>query len=277
MLVGDGRVELVTPTGDDTPVGALPVATRSGHASRRALHGRPAYDPRRARVPGSAAHRPRSAPGSVRARGRVRPSRFRPRRPHGGGCEWLTTSFASRSGSQAGKSSAGSSPPDSADALDRNLGAGASATLTLDAQEGTVTARPRPRALREAVRARVAGRLRRLAAHGTQGRHRRPSQLREDDALQRAHSGRRSGHGVRGRHAEAEPRHGGDSRRPPRPPRGGRRLEEGHAGRDQGRRRSRTRGDSRRAPPGRMRCSPSSTASRTARIPPPTSRRCGWS
>lgn len=29
--------------------------------------------------------------------------------------------------------------PDSADALDRNLGAGASSTLTLDAQEGTVT------------------------------------------------------------------------------------------------------------------------------------------
>jgi hypothetical protein len=28
---------------------------------------------------------------------------------------------------------------DSADALDRNLGAGASSTLTLDAQEGTVT------------------------------------------------------------------------------------------------------------------------------------------
>ncbi len=28
---------------------------------------------------------------------------------------------------------------DSADALDRNLGAGASGTLTLDAQEGTVT------------------------------------------------------------------------------------------------------------------------------------------
>jgi len=29
--------------------------------------------------------------------------------------------------------------PDSADALDRNLGAGASSTLTLDAQEGTIT------------------------------------------------------------------------------------------------------------------------------------------
>jgi len=29
--------------------------------------------------------------------------------------------------------------PDSADALDRNLGAGASSTLTLDAEEGTVT------------------------------------------------------------------------------------------------------------------------------------------
>jgi hypothetical protein len=29
--------------------------------------------------------------------------------------------------------------PDSADALDRNLGAGASSTLALDAQEGTVT------------------------------------------------------------------------------------------------------------------------------------------
>ncbi len=29
--------------------------------------------------------------------------------------------------------------PDSADALDRNLGAGASSTLTLDVQEGTVT------------------------------------------------------------------------------------------------------------------------------------------
>ena len=29
--------------------------------------------------------------------------------------------------------------PDSADALDRNLGAGASSTLTLDAQEGAVT------------------------------------------------------------------------------------------------------------------------------------------
>ncbi len=29
--------------------------------------------------------------------------------------------------------------PESADALDRNLGAGASGTLTLDAQEGTVT------------------------------------------------------------------------------------------------------------------------------------------
>ena len=29
--------------------------------------------------------------------------------------------------------------PDSADALDRNLGAGASSSLTLDAQEGTVT------------------------------------------------------------------------------------------------------------------------------------------
>ena len=29
--------------------------------------------------------------------------------------------------------------PDSADALDRNLDAGASSTLTLDAQEGTVT------------------------------------------------------------------------------------------------------------------------------------------
>jgi hypothetical protein len=28
---------------------------------------------------------------------------------------------------------------DSADALDRNLGAGASSTLTLDAQEGTIT------------------------------------------------------------------------------------------------------------------------------------------
>jgi hypothetical protein len=29
--------------------------------------------------------------------------------------------------------------PDSAEALDRNLGAGASGTLTVDAQEGTVT------------------------------------------------------------------------------------------------------------------------------------------
>jgi hypothetical protein len=29
--------------------------------------------------------------------------------------------------------------PDSADALDRNLGAGASGTLVLDAQEGTIT------------------------------------------------------------------------------------------------------------------------------------------
>jgi hypothetical protein len=29
--------------------------------------------------------------------------------------------------------------PDSADALDRNLGAGASSTLALDAQEGTIT------------------------------------------------------------------------------------------------------------------------------------------
>ena len=29
--------------------------------------------------------------------------------------------------------------PDSADALDRNLGAGASGTLTLDGQEGTIT------------------------------------------------------------------------------------------------------------------------------------------
>jgi hypothetical protein len=29
--------------------------------------------------------------------------------------------------------------PDSADALDRNLSAGASGTLTLDAQEGTIT------------------------------------------------------------------------------------------------------------------------------------------
>ncbi len=55
VLVGAGRVELLAPTGDDTPRRPLPRQARSGHASRR-LRGR-----RRGRV----ASRELAAAGAV--------------------------------------------------------------------------------------------------------------------------------------------------------------------------------------------------------------------
>ena len=103
VLVGESRFELVTPTGDDTPVGRF-LARRGPGMHHVALEAEDLYATLEELESAGAHLIDRSAAGAVRPRGRVRPSGFRPRRSHGGGWEWLTTSYGSRSDSTAGRS-----------------------------------------------------------------------------------------------------------------------------------------------------------------------------
>ena len=101
VLVGSGRVELLAPLGEETPVGKFLADARPGDAPRRLRGGR---RPRRARPAlgrRRRADRRGAAPGAVRPPGRFRPSRRRPRRPHGGGFRWLTNPIPSASSSRS--------------------------------------------------------------------------------------------------------------------------------------------------------------------------------
>jgi hypothetical protein len=97
-----GRFELVTPTGDGHAGRPLPRRARPGHAPRRARGGD--LSRRSTELEAGAQLIDRVRAGALRPRGRVRPSRFRPRRSHGGGCEWLTTFVRIEVGSTAGRS-----------------------------------------------------------------------------------------------------------------------------------------------------------------------------
>ena len=109
VLVGASRIELLAPTGDDTPVGrflakrgpgmhhvAYEVDDVAAELGRLAREGAELID-----------ESPRRRP--VRPRGRVRPSRRRPRRPDRGGAPCLTNRSASSSPSTAGRPSPRSS------------------------------------------------------------------------------------------------------------------------------------------------------------------------
>ena len=85
VRVGESRVELLAPLGDDTPVGRFLAKRGPGmhHVAYEVDDLRAALAELDAR--GRRADRRRAARRPLRARGRVRPSRLRPRRPRGGG------------------------------------------------------------------------------------------------------------------------------------------------------------------------------------------------
>ena len=85
VLVGAGRVELLAPLGDETPVGRFLAKRGPGmhHVAYEVDDVRAELD--RLSAEGAELIDADAAPGAVRPSGRLRPSRRRPRRPHRGG------------------------------------------------------------------------------------------------------------------------------------------------------------------------------------------------
>ncbi len=162
LRVGAGHVELLAALGPDTPVGRF--LARRGPGMHHV-----AYEvedlPERAR-PGSRAQGAQlidTAPrhGAVRDAGRLRPPRRRPRRTLGAGGAWLS-GFESRSASTAARSSARSSRRRRPTVWSRRLRRARTASLRARRRGRPLHGRAAANRLRQALRARGPGRLRRL-------------------------------------------------------------------------------------------------------------------
>ena len=143
VLVGDGRVELLAPLGDETPVGrflAKPRARACTTSPTRSTTSSAALDTLAGR--GRRADRRRAAAGALRAPGRLRPSRRRPRRPHRGGVRCTNAEADSvrvELAFDGGPILSALVTVKGADELERALATEAGGTVMLDSTDGRYT------------------------------------------------------------------------------------------------------------------------------------------
>ena len=140
LLVGEGRIELVTPTGEDTPVGRFLARRGPGmhHVALAADDLRAALEHLESEGAQLIDREPRSGP--LRARGGVRPSRIP---STASSRRWLRVAdefVRIEIGFDGGQILSWLVTPESADgARSAAVPAGGTGTLALDAQDGTIT------------------------------------------------------------------------------------------------------------------------------------------